>query len=138
MLPLHINLTKTKKMKTYNVTELGNMESITRVMLGEKLGLTGAEISANRLPAGAEIPFAHSHKRNEEIYIFTSGKGWMWLDGTKLPVKEGTAIRVSPSVVRSIKADNTGLFYFCIQADEGSLVQANRNDGIISETKPQW
>jgi mannose-6-phosphate isomerase-like protein (cupin superfamily) len=62
-------------MKTYSVTELGNFDSITRVTLKEKLDLTGAEISANRLPAGTDIPFAHSHKRNEEIYIFTSGKG---------------------------------------------------------------
>src|SRR5512136_2707471 len=75
-----------KYMKTYSVTELGNMDRITRVTLKEKLDLTGAEISANRLPAGAEIPFAHSHKRNEEIYIFTSGKGLFLLDGTKLPV----------------------------------------------------
>jgi len=105
-------------MKTYSVIELGNMDSITRVTLKEKLDLTGAEISANRLPAGAEIPFAHSHKRNEEIYIFTSGKGQFLLDGTKLPVKEGTAVRVSPSCVRSIRADNSsGLSYFCIQVD---------------------
>src|SRR5512140_3178746 len=114
-------------MKTYNVTELGNLESISRVTLKEKLDLTGAEISVNRLPAGAEIPFAHSHKRNEEIYIFTSGKGWFWLDGFKQPVTEGTALRVSPSVMRSIKADNnTGLSYFCIQVDQGSLVQATQ------------
>ena len=126
-------------MKTYSVTELGNMESITRVTIKEKLDLTGAEISANRLPAGAEIPFAHSHKRNEEIYIFTSGKGLFWLDGTKHPVKEGTAIRVSPSCVRSIRADNsTGLSYFCIQVDEGSLVQATQDDAILSDKKPKW
>jgi len=128
-----------KNIKTYSITELGDMESITRVTLKDKLDLTGAEISVNRLPAGAEIPFAHSHKRNEEIYIFTSGKGLFWIDGTNHPVKEGTAIRVSPSCVRSIKADNTtGLSYFCIQVDEGSLVQATRDDGIISEEKPDW
>ena len=126
-------------MKTYSVTELGNMDSITRVTLKEKLDLTGAEISANRLPAGGEIPFTHSHKRNEEIYIFTSGKGLFWLDGTKLPVKEGTAIRVSPSCVRSIKADNNkGLSYICIQVDERSLVQATQEDAIISEKMPNW
>ncbi len=126
-------------MKTYCLTEIGNMESITRVTLKDKLDLTGAEISANRLPAGADIPFAHSHKRNEEIYIFTSGKGLFWLDGIIHPVKEGTAIRVSPSCLRSIKADNnTELSYFCIQVDEGSLVQATQEDGIISEKKPEW
>jgi mannose-6-phosphate isomerase-like protein (cupin superfamily) len=125
--------------KTYSVTELGNLNNITRVTLKEKLDLTGAEISVNTLPAGAEIPFAHSHKRNEEIYIFTSGKGIFWLDETKHPVKEGTAIRVSPSCERSIKADSTSaLTYLCIQVDEGSLVQATRDDGIISEKKPNW
>ncbi len=126
-------------MKNYSVTELGNLDSITRVTLKEKLDLTGAEISVNQLPAGADIPFTHSHTRNEEIYIFTSGKGFFWLDGTKHPVKEGTVIRVSPSCVRSIKADNTkGLSYLCIQVDEGSLVQATQDDAIISDMKPRW
>ena len=35
--------------------------------LHEKLSLTGAEISLNELPAGANVPFVHSHKENEEI-----------------------------------------------------------------------
>ncbi|HBE41257.1 MAG TPA: hypothetical protein DDW27_08645 [Bacteroidales bacterium] len=45
-------------MKTYSVTELGDLDSITRVTLREKLDLTGAEISVNRLPACADNPFA--------------------------------------------------------------------------------
>lgn len=126
-------------MKSYNVTELGDLAGISRVTLKEKLDLTGAEVSINRLPAGAAIPFSHHHKRNEEIYIVTSGTGIFLLDGTKIPVKEGTAVRVSPSCVRSIRADDsTGLSYFCIQVDAGSLVQATQDDGVISEEKPVW
>ena len=34
----------------------------------EKLGLTGAEVSINQLPAGAGVPFVHAHRNNEEIY----------------------------------------------------------------------
>jgi len=126
-------------MKSYNVTELGDLAGISRVTLKEKLDLTGAEVSINQLPAGAAIPFSHHHKRNEEIYIVTSGKGLFLLDGTRLPVQEGTAVRVSPSCVRSIRADDsTGLSYFCIQVDAGSLVQATQDDGVISEEKPVW
>lgn len=33
-----------------------------RTELHEKLALTGAEISLNTLPAGANVPFVHSHK----------------------------------------------------------------------------
>ena len=123
----------------YNVTELGPRESIGRVMLKDPLSLTGAEISANRMQAGKSSPFAHAHKRNEEIYLFTEGKGLFWLDGDILHVKEGSAVRVSPATVRCIKADdNESLSYFCIQVDEGSLVQATREDGIRSDMKPEW
>ncbi len=38
-----------------------------RVELHETLSLTGAEISINKLPVGANVPFIHSHKNNEEI-----------------------------------------------------------------------
>ncbi len=33
-----------------------------RVELHDMLSLTGAEISYNSLPAGAGVPFVHSHK----------------------------------------------------------------------------
>ena len=125
--------------KNYNVTEIGPMENITRVVLRDTLSLTGAEISANRMPAGKASAFAHAHKRNEEIYLFTAGKGFFWLDGTIIPVKEGSTVRVSPVCVRALKADDSEpLSYFCIQVDEGSLVQATREDGIISNVRPQW
>jgi mannose-6-phosphate isomerase-like protein (cupin superfamily) len=126
-------------LKLINVAEIGPMENITRVVLKETLSLTGAEISANRIPAGKESPFAHAHKRNEEVYLFIAGKGLFWLDGDIIPVKEGSMVRVSPACVRSLKAeDSEPLSYFCIQVDSGSLVQATREDGIISKVKPQW
>lgn len=128
-----------KNTENFKMTDFGNLDSITRVTLKDKLGLTGAEVSINRLPAKTEIPFAHSHKRNEEIYIFTSGKGFFWLDGIMYPVKEGSAFRVSPSCSRSIKADDeSALSYICIQTDEGSLIQSTQEDGIISKNIPNW
>ena len=36
-----------------------------RTELHDKLSLTGAEISINHLPAGACVPFIHSHKHKE-------------------------------------------------------------------------
>ena len=51
-----------------------------RTELHDKLSLTGAEISVNNLPAGAGVPFVHSHKKNEEIYIILSGQGKAVID----------------------------------------------------------
>ena len=45
-----------------------NVKQEARIELHDLLGLTGAEISINTLPAGASVPFVHSHKQNEEIY----------------------------------------------------------------------
>ena len=39
--------------------------------------MTGAEVSISNLPAGAGVPFVHSHKQNEEIYAVLSGRGTM-------------------------------------------------------------
>ena len=52
-------------MSNYTKTNVGNED---RTELHETLSLTGAEVSINTLPAGASVPFVHSHKNNEEIY----------------------------------------------------------------------
>ena len=51
-------------MANYAKTNIGNEG---RVELHDTLSLTGAEISINDLPAGANVPFVHSHKNNEEV-----------------------------------------------------------------------
>ena len=51
-----------------------NAKQDPRTELHDVLGLTGAEISINNLPAGVGVPFVHSHKKNEEIYIILSSR----------------------------------------------------------------
>ena len=58
-------------MANYTKTTIGKE---SRIELNERLTLTGAEISLNELPAGAGVPFVHSHKENEEIYGILSGR----------------------------------------------------------------
>ena len=52
-------------MASYAKINVGNEG---RVELHDTLALTGAEVSLNRLPAGAGVPFVHFHRNNEEIY----------------------------------------------------------------------
>lgn len=59
--------------------------------------LTGAEISVNNLPAGAGVPFVHSHKKNEEIYIILSGQGKAVIDGETVELHAGDFVRVAPA-----------------------------------------
>ena len=47
-----------------------NYRKGNRIELHEKLSLTGAEISLNELPAGANVPFVHSHKKMKKSMEF--------------------------------------------------------------------
>jgi hypothetical protein len=60
-----------------------------KFFLGKPLGLTGCEVSLNRLPAGKGMSFVHAHKRNEEVYIVLRGKGIFYIDGEEFPIEEG-------------------------------------------------
>jgi Uncharacterized conserved protein, contains double-stranded beta-helix domain len=114
------------------------MDKKGRTMAGEALGLTGCEVSFNYTPPGRFVPFVHSHKKNEEVYIFVGGNGFMKVDDEEVPVEDGTVIRVAPAGERAIKAGDGGLVHICIQAEDGSLTQANQADGIINESKASW
>jgi uncharacterized cupin superfamily protein len=107
--------------------------------LGQRLGLTGIEVSLNAMPPGQSVPFSHAHKQNEELYLFLSGSGEMLLDNEIVKVGAGSAVRINPAVVRCWR--NTGdvpLTCIVVQAKAGSLEQATRTDGIVPPDPPHW
>ena len=103
-----------------------------RTELHDALGLTGAEISINTLPAGAGVPFVHSHKQNEEIYAILEGKGSAVIDGEKIALTAGDFIRVSPAAKRQFFAsEDTAIRYICIQVKENSLEGYTMTDAVV-------
>ena len=125
--------------KNYQATSVGDIQAKGRVTLHNELALTGSEVSINELPSGVSVPFVHSHKRNEEVYIVVKGKGRFYVDGDEFEVAEGSVIRVDPAGQRCITADSqTPIRYVCIQTEAKSLVQFTEGDGVILETKPTW
>ncbi len=116
-------------MKNYNKTNIGNE---ARTELHEKLGLTGAEISINRLPAGAGVPFVHSHKNNEEIYGVISGKGKAIIDNEEVEIAAGDWLKISPAAKRQFfAASDSEISYICIQVKENSLGAFTADDAEI-------
>lgn len=129
----------TNQNQNFSVKEVGPLEQLeAKAFLGKDLGLSGCEVSLNHMEAGKAIPFVHAHKLNEELYIITGGNGVFFVDGEEFPVREGSLIRVAPAGERAYIAGEKGLTFICIQAQEGSLTQATREDGIKLETKTSW
>jgi mannose-6-phosphate isomerase-like protein (cupin superfamily) len=125
--------------KNYKTSSIGDIQARGRVTLNGELSLTGSEISINELPPGVSVPFVHSHKRNEEVYIVLKGKGRFYVDGDEFEVEEGSVIRVDPAGARCVTADSQSpIRYICIQTEAKSLVQFTQGDGVMAEAKPSW
>lgn len=110
-----------------------------KLFIRDHIGLTGMQISLNALPPNVSVPFGHMHKVNEELYVFTKGKGQIQIDGEIIDVSEGSCVRVAPGGDRTWR--NTGdeyLYYVVIQAKENSLTQDTFDDGIPSPKAVIW
>ena len=109
-----------------------NVAQDARTELHDKLGLTGAEVSINNIPAGTGVPFVHSHKQNEEIYAILSGRGYFNLDGETIELKTGDWLRIAPSVKRQLSAaPESAIAFICIQVKENSLEEFTNTDAIL-------
>ena len=116
-------------MANYAKTNIGNEG---RVELHEKLSLTGAEISINQLPAGASVPFVHSHKNNEEIYGILSGKGKAVIDNETIELTAGDWLRISPAArCQFFASQESDITYVCIQVKENSLGCFTADDAVL-------
>ena len=116
-------------MANYAKTNIGNEG---RVELHETLSLTGAEISINNLPAGANVPFVHSHKTNEEIYGILAGKGKVVIDREEIALTAGDWLRISPAAKRQFfAAEDAGISFVCIQTKVNSLGVFTADDAVV-------
>ena len=103
-----------------------------RTELHDALSLTGAEVSLNELPAGAAVPFVHSHRKNEEIYGILSGKGHVVIDGEEVPLAAGDWLKIAPAAKRQFSAaSDSELTYLCIQVQENSLEGYTAADAVV-------
>ena len=123
-------------MTNFKVEEIGKINEVGKnyengkAFLHDLLGLTSCEISVSVMPAGVKLSFNHKHKQNEEVYIFIKGEGAMTLDNQIVEVKEGTCVKVLPSVSRTMEA-KTDLQFICVQAKSGSLEQFGLGDAEL-------
>lgn len=116
-------------MANYNKISVG---PDARTELHDKLSLTGAEISMNHLPAGASVPFVHSHKKNEEIYAILAGKGKAVIDGETVELAAGDWVRISPAAKRQFFAsEDAAISFACIQVKENSLEGYTMEDAVV-------
>lgn len=122
------------------VLELGTDVRIPgKVFGGQATGTTGAEFSFQVFAPGMQTGFLHIHTTHEELYFFLAGKGEMQVDGTIVPVEEGSVVRVAPAGKRSVRNNGTEpLVMLCVQYRAGTFSTADAADGTLLHDPVQW
>ena len=74
----------------------------------ELLGCEQTGVSLQRLKPDQKLPFAHTHKTDEEIYVVLSGGGTAVVDGDTHELRPMDALRVAPDTVRAFASGGPG------------------------------
>ncbi len=116
---------------------VGSLRSFEgKQFMKDATGATSCEISFGTLPTGAEVPFFHSHRENEENYIILSGAGRFQVDDKAFDIAEGSVVRVATNSSRNIKCTSAEpMTYICIQAKEGSLGNYTASDAEMTQSE---
>ena len=96
------------------------------------LGLETSGAGYERLSPNFRVPFGHTHKEQEELYVIASGSGRVKIDDDVLDVKQWDAIRVPAGVWRNFEAGPDGLEILAFGAPKVDDPQAE------AEMKPGW
>lgn len=78
---------------------------LLRVELADLLGCENVGLRVWYLEPGESIVY-HRHREQEEVYLPLSGPGRMRIDGERLTVGEGEAVRVPPETPRGMVNDD--------------------------------
>ncbi len=112
---------------------------IGKLFLGNLVNLTSMEVSLSKDAPDTGMSFFHSHKNNEELYIFLKGTGEMMIDRDRFTVTEGSVVKVDSNAKRAWwNTGNEDLYYVVIQAPTNGLKTAGLNDAELGKEKIPW
>jgi mannose-6-phosphate isomerase-like protein (cupin superfamily) len=75
----------------------------------EPLELQRSGVSYLRLAPGERLPWGHTHKQQEEVYVVVVGSGRIKLDDEIVELREWDAIRIARETMRNVEAGPHGI-----------------------------
>ena len=80
------------------------------------LGLRNSGVSYFKIAPGFKTPFGHRHAEQEEVYVVLSGSGRIRVEDEVLELRPWDAVRVAPTVTRSLEGGPEGIEYLAFGA----------------------
>jgi mannose-6-phosphate isomerase-like protein (cupin superfamily) len=75
----------------------------------EPLELQNSGVSYLRLAPGERVPWGHTHKQQEEVYVVVGGSGRIKLDDELVDLREWDVIRISRETMRDVEGGPEGI-----------------------------
>jgi quercetin dioxygenase-like cupin family protein len=106
-----------RRMSDYSIVNLREVDDDTGGRVEGMRGAFGRKYLDSRdlgvslwsYKANLRVPFAHSHREQEEAYVVVAGSGRIRLNDEVRELKPWDVVRVAPDVVRGFEAGPEGL-----------------------------
>jgi len=126
----HINLKEDVDDQAPNFGLAGDIEArMARV----PLGMENSGLSYLRLAPGFRLPWGHSHKQQEEVYVLVSGSARIKIGDEVRDLKQWDAVRLHRDTVRGFEAGADGAEFIAVGAPNTGPGDAEMIQGWWSE-----
>jgi mannose-6-phosphate isomerase-like protein (cupin superfamily) len=75
----------------------------------DPLELENAGVSYLRVAPGERVPWGHTHKQQEEVYVVVGGSGRIKLDDEIVDLEPWDAVRIAKETMRAVEAGPDGI-----------------------------
>jgi mannose-6-phosphate isomerase-like protein (cupin superfamily) len=75
----------------------------------EPLELRNSGVSYLRLAPGERVPWGHTHKQQEEVYVVVGGAGRIKLDDEVVELRKWDALRIARKTMRDVEGGPEGI-----------------------------
>ena len=116
-----------------SATKFGLSPALETRFAREPLDLQHSGVTYLRLAPGERMPFGHTHKEQEEVYVVVSGTGRVKLDDEILELRQWDAVRIAPATMRNLEAGTDGIEVLLFGAPNAGFGDAEMAQGWWSD-----
>jgi mannose-6-phosphate isomerase-like protein (cupin superfamily) len=99
-----------------SAVEYGLSPALETRFAREPLETERTAVSYLRVAPGERVPWGHTHKQQEEVYVVVNGSGRIKLDEDLVDLKQWDAVRIPPETMRNVEGGSDGIELILIGA----------------------
>jgi mannose-6-phosphate isomerase-like protein (cupin superfamily) len=112
-----------------SATKFGYSPAMEARFARDSLELEQSGVSYLRLAPGERVPWGHTHKQQEEVYVVVGGSGRVKLDDEVVEVKQWDAIRIPKETMRNVEGGPDGIELILFGAPNAGAGDAELEQG---------